>query len=288
MTEETNLDPACEKCSYKKSELDYLRTLKVLVGTPAYGGMVNTNFMVSIGNVMLFCGHENIELVLVTVANESLITRARNSILTTFIDDESYTHLFFIDGDIGFKWDYLINLLLHKKDVVTGAYPMKAVDFASALKAKDWQEAQRKSIHYVINPQIKEGTVDQVDIVDGLLPVKDAGTGFMCISREAINQLLEAYGDDIEYFTDQTNVSNTGEVTQSKKAAYALFDTSIEKETGRYLSEDYTFCRRWQSIGGTIWLDPTIILDHYGTYCYRGYPYLNTMLNLDGTETASS
>lgn len=287
MTEETDLDPVCEKCTYKKSELDYLRTLKVLVATPAYGGMVNANYMLSMANVSLFSGHEQLQIVTMCVSNESLITRARNSILTNFLDDESYTHLFFVDGDIGFKWDSLINMLLHKKDVVTGAYPMKAVDFANALKAKDWQEAQQKAIHYVINPLVKEGTVDQVDIIDGLISVKDAGTGFMCISREAINQLLEAYGDEIEYFTDQTNVSNTGEVIQSKKAAYALFDTSIEKETGRYLSEDYTFCRRWQSIGGTIWLDPTIILDHYGTYCYKGYPYLSTMIH-SGDPTAAS
>ena len=41
----------------------------------------------------------------------------------------------------------------------------------------------------------------------------------------------------------------------------ALFDTMIEPETKRYLSEDYTFCRRWQQMGGEIWMDPTIASD---------------------------
>ena len=51
---------------------------------------------------------------------------------------------------------------------------------------------------------------------------------------------------------------------------YALFDTLIDPDTRRYLSEDYTFCRRWQEIGGTIWMDPSINLDHQGTYVFKG------------------
>jgi hypothetical protein len=39
-----------------------------------------------------------------------------------------------------------------------------------------------------------------------------------------------------------------------------------------YLSEDYTFCRRWQEIGGDIWLDPSISLNHYGHFCFQGNP----------------
>jgi len=51
---------------------------------------------------------------------------------------------------------------------------------------------------------------------------------------------------------------------------YALFDTIIDPDTRRYLSEDYTFCRRYQELGGTIWLDPTINLDHQGAYLFKG------------------
>jgi hypothetical protein len=53
---------------------------------------------------------------------------------------------------------------------------------------------------------------------------------------------------------------------------YALFDTMIDPVDRRYLSEDYTFCRRWQEIGGDIWLDPSISLNHYGHFCFQGNP----------------
>jgi hypothetical protein len=46
----------------------------------------------------------------------------------------------------------------------------------------------------------------------------------------------------------------------------------IDPKDRRYLSEDYTFCRRWQEIGGDIWLDPSISLNHYGSFCFQGNP----------------
>ena len=51
---------------------------------------------------------------------------------------------------------------------------------------------------------------------------------------------------------------------------YALFDCIIDPESRRYLSEDYTFCRRWQEMGGDVWLDPRTALNHVGHYTFRG------------------
>ena len=58
--------------------------------------------------------------------------------------------------------------------------------------------------------------------------------------------------------------------TQLSNKFYAFFDTSINEISKRYLSEDYTFCRRWQKIGGNIWLDPDIKLNHVGQYVFSG------------------
>jgi hypothetical protein len=41
-------------------------------------------------------------------------------------------------------------------------------------------------------------------------------------------------------------------------------------DDNRYLSEDYTFCRRWQKIGGEIWLDLSTKLNHCGAYTFEG------------------
>ena len=54
------------------------------------------------------------------------------------------------------------------------------------------------------------------------------------------------------------------------KYCYSFFDTLHDPDDNRYLSEDYTFCRRWQKLGGEIWLDPNTHLNHVGTYTFEG------------------
>ena len=58
------------------------------------------------------------------------------------------------------------------------------------------------------------------------------------------------------------NDSNIDE--KFNKYCYSFFDTVHDPDDNRYLSEDYTFCRRWQKIGGEIWLDPNTKLNHIG------------------------
>ena len=47
------------------------------------------------------------------------------------------------------------------------------------------------------------------------------------------------------------------------------FDPMVDEE-GTYLSEDFSFCRRWTAIGGEIWADLGSTLDHVGPSVFRG------------------
>jgi hypothetical protein len=44
----------------------------------------------------------------------------------------------------------------------------------------------------------------------------------------------------------------------------------VDPDSGRYLSEDYAFCRRWRDIGGKIWVDLHCKLLHLGQHNFRG------------------
>jgi hypothetical protein len=59
------------------------------------------------------------------------------------------------------------------------------------------------------------------------------------------------------------------EMVQSSNL-FALFDCIIDPDTGAYLSEDYSFCRRWRQIGGEIWIDIASKLTHTGPYEFVG------------------
>jgi len=44
----------------------------------------------------------------------------------------------------------------------------------------------------------------------------------------------------------------------------------IDPATGTYLSEDFSFCKRWTDMGGEIWADLESRLTHVGTMSFRG------------------
>jgi hypothetical protein len=44
----------------------------------------------------------------------------------------------------------------------------------------------------------------------------------------------------------------------------------VHPQSGRYLSEDFTFCHRWRAIGGKVWVDLECKLMHLGQHLFRG------------------
>ena len=232
-----------------------------------------------------FNGHK-IPLAFGTIANESLVTRARNVLLAYFLNSD-YTHLMFIDADIEFQVDDVLKLWMHNKDVAVGAYPKKGVNWSHIKESIIMDPAKQHTAQqigalgsdYAINFKFLNRDAKQVAVENGLIQLHDAGTGFMMIKREAILKLIKEY-PEIKYNNDV----QMGGVDLTDKF-YALFDTMIDPVDKRYLSEDYTFCRRWQKMGGDIWLDPSISLNHYGSFCFQGNPEMIIQFNEPG-ETA--
>jgi hypothetical protein len=263
---------------FSEKDLAYLRKQQIYIATPCYGGMTSAFYTQGIAALFRIAGEYGLTLGFQTIANESLITRARNQIVSDFLSSK-YTHLVFIDADIQFDAHDVFRLILHRKKdaVVAAAYPMKAINWAAVHAEETLEKAQEAACTYAINllpDQARDEKNFSVQLQGGLLEVLDAATGFMCIPRKVLEVMIEEYGDDVSYTGDDTYIdSKSGKLKKDKKTFYALFDTSIELDTNRYLSEDYTFCRRFQAIDGKIWVDPKIILNHVGTYVFRGYEY---------------
>jgi hypothetical protein len=177
----------------------------------------------------------------------------------------------FIDADIGFTPEDVMRLVSHDKDIVVGAYPLKGIRWSNldgVQDLKDSEDVRRRTIEYVVNFQFaseEDLQAGRLDVVDNLIEVKDAGTGFMCIKRHVIEKMIKEM-PELEYEKEVRFLMNE----KDDGVRWAIFDSEIDKEDGRYLSEDYLFCRRWQRLGGKVWLDPTIELTHMGTYAFRG------------------
>ena len=253
--------------------LGLLRQKHIFIATPCYGGQIGEPYFRSMMRLAILCNKYNIQYTISTLANESLVTRGRNTLTSFFMENKAATHLFFVDADIEFNPEDVLRMVAYDKDVIVGAYPKKAMNWTSIINAARADENENEetieghSSNYVVNFDFVKDKdnkpTPQVQIEDNLVNLKDAGTGFMCIKKEVIQKLFDKH-PEMKYVND-INVDQKFEPFM-----YALFDTMIDPESRRYLSEDYTFCRLWQNNGGTIYLDPRTALSHVGHYTFRG------------------
>ena len=78
--------------------------MKVLLATPAYGGQITAAYFQSVLGLMNHAGPRGIQIDVMTLTNESLITRGRNEIVATFLAGD-WTDLLWVDADIAFDPD---------------------------------------------------------------------------------------------------------------------------------------------------------------------------------------
>jgi hypothetical protein len=247
-------------------KIDELRKNKLFVATPMYGGMANGLYVKSSLDLQAVMSRYGVETKFSFLFNESLITRARNYLVDEFLRSEC-THLLFIDSDIHYDPRDVIALMALDKDVIGAPYPKKSINWGNIASAArkhpnlDPKELETLVGEYVFN--VVKGT-SQFQVTEPL-EVMEIGTGFMMVKREVFGKYAEAY-PEYRYKPDHVGQANF----DGSRYIHAYFDTVIDPESERYLSEDYMFCQWWRKIGGQIYLCPWMKTQHIGTYAFSG------------------
>lgn len=242
-----------------------LKSMRVLFATPCYISAVSMNYVTSIFDLANHSRNFGLDCAL-HMHSESLITRGRNMIVMKFLADESYTHLFFIDSDIVFTPQSICRILLADRDVAAAVYPIKRLNWPreGMPPNKTLEDLHMDYGDYAFNP-----THDAVNRLsryvdeDGFVEVAEAPTGFMCIKRGVFSKLMKAY-PKLNYTPDGPPGHPLAHLH------WRFFDCMVDPDSGRYLSEDYAFCRLWRDIGGKIWVDVDCRLGHLGQHLYEG------------------
>jgi len=147
--------------------------LNPLIATPCYGGMLCVNYVASIA--MLSPVPD------IFFPTGSLITHSRNACVAKFRSGP-WSHLFFIDADIGFTPSSFRRLLTAGYDVAAGAYPFKSDDI-------------EEQGGFVVDVGELGATGH-----DGFASLANAPTGFMCIARCVIERMAAAGIGEHEFF----------------------------------------------------------------------------------------
>lgn len=254
--------------------VESLRKHKLFVATPMYGGNCNGLYMKACLDLQGLCTQYGIEVRFSFLFNESLITRARNYLVDEFLRS-GYTHLLFIDSDILFNPQDVLALLALDKDVIGGPYPKKSINWKNVFRAAKRVIEDPNIDKEKFNPGELEGVTGEYvfNAVPGTtqfkvsepLEVMEIGTGFMLIKQAVFAKFAEEY-PHLNYKPDHAGQANF----DGSRYIHAYFDTVIDPDSHRYLSEDYMFCQYWRAIGGSIWLCPWMRTQHVGTYAFSG------------------
>ena len=234
-----------------KVPIEVLRTRKLFVATPMYGGVCAGMYARSIADLSAICTRYGISLQLYYLFNESLITRARNYCVDEFMRSDA-THLMFIDSDIGFNPNDVIALLALQDDespydVIGGPYPKKCISWEKIKLAvdkgmadEDPNKLEKYVGDYVFNPK---GNQKEIPIGQPV-EVMEIGTGFMMIRRRTFEKYAETY-PELSYKPDHVRT----EAFNGSREIHAYFDCIIDPVSKRYLSEDYNFCYHVEKMG---------------------------------------
>jgi hypothetical protein len=203
---------------------------KVMIATPAYDGKVDALFADSLVNTIKLGLIHGINFCPIYIANDALIQRARNDLAKIGASGE-FECMVWIDSDLAWEPQWVMDLVNYKEDVVGGTYRKKT----------DTEEL------YVV---VTEST--QVE-ENGLIDVLGLGTGFVKVSQKAAKDVFDA---SMPY-------KNTG-----GRDSHMVFDIGIVD--GELHSEDTMYFHKLRNLGYEVWLDPKMTLDHVGTKKFVG------------------
>jgi len=208
---------------------------KVFIATPAYSGVVNVQYALSLSDTLMLLAKHNIETMPRISTSGSLLVAERNRLLEAFWQSNC-THMLCIDSDLGWPAQAVLAMLDANKEFVAGVYPARGNEKSFLFRPEK-------------NPN------GSIVTEKHLLKMQYIPAGFMLISRSAIKKMREKY-ENLYFEPKDKNCGNP-------EPGYCLFNTEVYE--GEFWGEDFVFCRRAREAGIDIWVDPLIQFDHAGT-----------------------
>lgn len=204
----------------------------ILIATPCLYGKVDAYYVHSLNESIKLGLKKNINLKAIFLANESILTIARNELINLAYNG-NYESMVFIDDDELWEPDSLLEIIESVKDVV--ALPV--------VNKGD------ERLEYNVNFRITENYMDNLD---RYIKVKSVGTGFLKLSRKVIVDLCES----------NPIISFRG------KQLYNVFEFGYSNSS--FIGEDILLCKKITELGHTIWVNPKYTVSHMGTKMYQG------------------
>lgn len=198
----------------------------VAIGITAYTPH-DVRCVVSLMDLSARLAREQIRCETLAVYQDPDFAHAMNGLLARFLASDA-ERILFIDSDISFLAIDAFELLTSPFDFVGGNYARKSIGGGMASTPKPKGR--------------RHGNVLEADMV---------GTGFLCLSRKAVESMIQAGCQAYE---------SDGMLVHALVTSGPL--------DGQWRAGDEMLCRRWQRLGEVAWIDTSIQLEHIGAHAF--------------------
>jgi hypothetical protein len=233
---------------------------KIFVATPAYGQVFYSPYVQSILTLIPVMQRRGWILEFKWVSHGE-ISEARNYLLTVWLDKTDASHILFIDNDMGFEPQLIVDMIEFAKPVVGAAYPYRRVNLHQVAKlgASEGPElAVLKAQDFVLK-RARQGRGQR-----NFMQVEGCGAGILLIERSCMQAMLRAMPE-----LSDTKTKDTNTLARGLDRFIRAFDNL--RVDGRRLSEDFSFCHRWKNVcGGEIWVSIGHEITHIGLHEFKG------------------
>jgi hypothetical protein len=236
--------------------------VKITVCTPAYGEIFYTPYVQSLFRLVRTFERNKWSSTLATISYADIV-ESRNFLLTHWFDKTDSTHLLFIDADMGFEPQLVLDMIELDKPVVGVIYPKRQIDLdrltRMAAAGEPASRAINKAHDFILRRNPRTGIVKG----KGFVEVDGCGAGILLIRRDCVATLLEK----IPGLSDKA-AKKSSPLAKNLDRLIRAFEP-IFVDTGR-LSEDFAFCHRWRQCGGEIWANVGHEITHIGLHRFKG------------------
>lgn len=221
---------------------------KVFLALPAYGQQVlspTVSSLVSLTRTLMVHDHWG---GFGTLSYPDIV-EIRNIMTTIWYDRIQSSHLLFIDADMAFQPELIMDMIRFNQPLVGALCPKKKQPIEFAGRAK----------------------VGNARLVNGFMEVSGIGGAIMLISRDVVTAMLQKWPELSDTKTVQNHAAK-GILDENGVNRLIKVFNKLHID-GEEFSEDLSFCHRWTQCGGEVWANITHTVGHVGLFEYAGNYY---------------
>jgi len=225
----------------------------VLIHVPAFGQIITTTTFLT-SHALRDHLHQKGMATGISSLSFPDIAELRAMVMTIWYDTMPQSdYLLFIDADMGFHPEHVVDMILFNEPLVGTIYPQRKLPASWAGSGKGAPMTERKG---------------------NFLLVEGVGFGCTLIKREVVTKMMVRFPELIDY---RIALHPAGDTLRGAGTNRILrFFEKLDIPERGLISEDLSFCIRWAMCGGQTWAHAGSKISHVGPFDYSGR-YLDTI-----------